>query len=87
MVVLLVKPFTVASGKVLDTVDETALRMIFVNVPPPTFKVTPPPSVISAVPESRCALTTPLAAASLAIRVRLPFSVVMLALIKMCDQP
>ena len=45
--------------------------------------VTPLASVITAVPESRFALTTPFAAVSFAVALKLPLAVVIFALIRM----
>ena len=54
--------------------------MVEVKTPVPVFIVVPEARVITAVPESRWASTTPLAVRSFAISVRLPLSVVIFAL-------
>ena len=54
--------------------------IVEVKTPVPVFIVVPEARVITAVPESRCASTTPLAVRSFAISVRLPLSVVIFAL-------
>ena len=57
------------------------LRRLIVRVPVLTLSVVPPARVMTALPLSRSASTTPLATVSLAVRVRFPLSVVMFALI------
>ena len=54
--------------------------MVEVKTPVPVFIVVPEARVITAVPESRWASTTPLEVRSFAISVRLPLSVVIFAL-------
>ena len=54
--------------------------IVEVKTPVPVFIVMFEARVITAVPESRCASTTPLAVRSFAISVRLPLSVVIFAL-------
>ncbi len=56
------------------------------TAPLPASMLLPAPMVMSALPLSRCASSTPWAVVSLAISVRLPLSVLMLALIRM-DRP
>ena len=54
--------------------------IVEVKTPVPVFIVVPEARVMTAVPESRCASTTPLEVRSFAISVRLPLSVVIFAL-------
>ena len=54
--------------------------IVAVKTPVPVFIVVPEAKAITAVPESRCASTTPLEVRSFAISVRLPLSVVIFAL-------
>ena len=61
-------------------------RRSMLTVPVPAVMVAPTAWVMLAAPASRCTFTTPLAAVSLAIRVKLPLSVVILALSRM-DRP
>ena len=76
---LTVTPVSVmAPGAVV--VIPAPLAMSSVSVPVPRLSVVPDATVITAAPAARSAATTPSAAVSLAVSVRLPLSVVMLAL-------
>ena len=55
-------------------------RKVKVTVPVPALRLVPPAWVMTALPASRCALTTPLLTQSLPVMVRLAFLRAMLAL-------